>query len=435
MTRAFAILVCLVVALSVVTPRLVAASHDFSELDLQSAVENRAALGLRADRPYVAQLLSTDSNVGLDLWGIPMTAGEEAAIDLPARMAFADRVDQSVIPFLRSKDGYAGAYIDQAGGGRLIVRMTHGAAGLNSRLAELLGPDSLGFDVRSADHSSDELDRAMSLAPDVWRELGLNFDFVGIGLDFEMNGIVVKVEASNATAAEGVRGDLEDRLGVRILIQESDLDRDTHCTLDRDHCHGPMAAGISIYEDVVDGHPIDGTMGFHIRIGTNEHFVTAGHIDYCCGSNVYIHPPVGNVGSRIGTLYVPNGQDIMYVAMADAQASDNIFDCCGDVIGIGSPIQNETLCISLGESDAVKCAIVTNPDLWYVSNTPDPDWIVRGADLATATIPGDSGSPVYRPIAGGTGDSARAIGVNTTEFASFAKLSTSLDDWAAVVVN
>ena len=197
-----------------------------------------------------------------------------------------------------------------------------------------------------------------------------------------------------------------------------------------------MSAGISIYEDVEDGHPIDGTMGFHIRIGTNEHFVTAGHIDYCCFANSYIHDQgLGVVGSPIDSLYEPNGQDVMYVSMSDAEASDNIFDCCGDIIGMAEPIQYETLCISLGESDRIKCAIVTNPDLWYTSTTPDPDWAVRGADLATTTIPGDSGSPVYRPIEGGTGDRARAVGVNTTEWASFAKLSTSLDNWGAVVVS
>lgn len=225
---------------------------------------------------------------------------------------------------------------------------------------------------------------------------------------------------------------LEEELGVPVTVEAAELDHDTACTT-RDNCSGPMRAGIWIYKGQVDS-VAECTMAFHIVIGTDEHFTTAGHCGYS-GSNSWLTRPLGVIGSEpaggAGTLYRDGGQDIMYVTMADAQASQYIYACCTDILGYAFPIQNETVCASLGKTNAIRCGTVTSTWLSYLSDTPNPDIHVWGGDTSITTIDGDSGSPVYRL---NDRNQATAIGVNTTEFGQFARLDTSLDNWGANVV-
>lgn len=70
-----------------------------------------------------------------------------------------------------------------------------------------------------------------------------------------------------------------------------------------------------------------GQSTFNIVIGTNERMTTAGHCGYS-GSNNWYNRVIGKIGSELASLYEAEGQDIMYVSMADAQASQYIYACC-----------------------------------------------------------------------------------------------------------
>ncbi|HKZ26243.1 MAG TPA: hypothetical protein VJ398_10680 [Acidimicrobiia bacterium] len=171
-------------------------------------------------------------------------------------------------------------------------------------------------------------------------------------------------------------------------------------------------------------------MGYHIVIGTNEHFTTAGHCGFG-GDFDWFNRVLGEIGNDGLSLYGDDGQDIMYVSMNDAQRSQYIYACCLDILGYVFPIQGETLCASLGRTNNIRCGVVQSTWVKYKSDTPNPDIFVWGGDLGISAANGDSGSPIYRL---NDSNQARAIGLITTEFGEFARLDTSLDNWNANVV-
>lgn len=54
-----------------------------------------------------------------------------------------------------------------------------------------------------------------------------------------------------------------------------------------------------------------------------------------------------------------------------------------DILGYGGPIQGETLCASLGRTNAIPCGTVTSMFVRYLSDTPSPDI------LPELALPGD----------------------------------------------
>lgn len=121
----------------------------------------------------------------------------------------------------------------------------------------------------------------------------------------------------------------------------------------------------------------------------------------------------------------------MRLSMLDAQASDDIYGGSSDITGYGTPVLNEAVCTSKGTSNKVDCGTVSVLWMNWVSNVAG--FTVWGGDTSGIAniIGGDSGSPLYRNV----GVSAVALGVINTAGGLFARLDTSLDDWAASVVN
>ena len=56
------------------------------------------------------------------------------ALDLPGRMAFANEVKQSVVPFVNSLPTSGGVYIDQQQNGSLVVLQTESSAALEAEI-------------------------------------------------------------------------------------------------------------------------------------------------------------------------------------------------------------------------------------------------------------------------------------------------------------
>jgi hypothetical protein len=250
------------------------------------------------------------------------------------------------------------------------------------------------------------------------------------GLDSRANEVFVSVPVEVERHAQDVADRLTAALGVPFSARSGSEDTPTHCD-GRSHCHGPMKAGILIHRGAA--YETACTMGFHITRSAGEEFVTAGHCGFG-GSNSWYHPAFGaQIGVEAQTLYFDGGQDIMRVTMADSEASDDVYNDSTDIIGQGTPVQGETLCTSLGNSNTVKCGTVTST--WSSINYGPAwgDFDVWGGDMSYSTVKGDSGAPVYRRLSGGTGDRARAVGVSTTTGGRFARLDTSLDDFSATV--
>lgn len=74
---------------------------------------------------YVESLiLSGAADAGRLRWGMALTRSEGEVIDFDHRMEFASAASESVLPFARARQDFAGAYVDQAAGGRLVLLFT-----------------------------------------------------------------------------------------------------------------------------------------------------------------------------------------------------------------------------------------------------------------------------------------------------------------------
>lgn len=277
-----------------------------------------------------------------------------------------------------------------------------------------------------------ELVEAAEGLADDWAHIGEGTSLLAARVDEATSQVVVEVDGEFPSS---LRDQLRASLSVPVEVQMGVRTSDAHC-VSRSHCDAPTRAGIRLWKGVVDAVHECG-LGAHIRVGSNERFVTSGHCGYT-GSNNWLHkdmPGSDVLGAETGTkLYVNGGQDIMMVELDnDAQSSDDIYGCCLDIVGMGSPIQFEVLCTSRAQQQDVACGTVTNTWMQYISDTPDPDWVAWGADLTITAIDGDSGSPIWRDV-NDVPLQVRAIGVLAAEFGEFARLNTSLDDWGATVV-
>lgn len=408
-----------------------AAATDQTDLNVTEAARLRAELGLDGDLALVANLIGSPSDVGTPTWGIPLTRAESQAIDLPGRMEFADHVDTDVLPVLRQLPTYAGAYYDPADDGRLTILLTELDDSTIATISAAIGDTDRSWGVASARYSQSALMDAVDRAQTAWVAIDPAVRPVGFGIDARRNGLFMELVASDYDVGVKARDELEADLGVPVTIRIGIRGHDTHCTT-RDNCHDPMRAGINIYKGANFSSGWC-TMGFHITRSGDEQFVTAGHCGFS-GSNSWFHPAFASaIGTEQQTLYANNGQDIMRVSMNDAQASDDIYNDGNNIVGSGSPATGETLCASLGKgSNTVKCGTVQDDWRSWISETAG--YTVWGGDMSYTTVGGDSGSPVYRRLPGGTGDDARAIGVNNHQNGYFARLDQSLDDFAASVV-
>lgn len=308
--------------------------------------------------------------------------------------------------------------------------MTANDKAMTDMIARTL-PASQAWEVRQAAHPVAELMSAVAVAQPAWDQIGSNVAPLGFGVDTRNNGLFVEVVQEDLAAAEVAAASLSNTLGVPVATRVGVPGHDTHCTTSRDHCDSPMKAGINIYRGA-NYTTWYCTIGFHISIGTDEQFVTAGHCGYYT-PNTWFHPAFSDaIGSEQGTLYVNCGQDIMRVSMFDVQVSDDVYNDGNDIVGMGTPTTGETLCASLGAGSAtIKCASVQ--DDWRSWTSDIAGFTVWGGDMGYTTVGGDSGSPVYRRLPLGGGEQRRAIGANDHEFGYFARLDMSLDDFGAVV--
>lgn len=229
------------------------------------------------------------------------------------------------------------------------------------------------------------------------------------------------------TAARREGDLLEERLGTPVTFEAAIPEPDL-CT--RDNCDSPMRAGIRIYKGA-NYSSYSCTMGFHIRVGTDEQFLTSGHCGYT-GSNNWYHPGYGTgfVGHELATLYGPGGKDAMRVQIPDTQASDRVYHpALREVASARLPLLNETICGSLGRTDVVDCGTVFKTWVsWTSSTCLCTVWGGDYKDIASQS--GDSGSPMY---AVHTSSAVVAIGIlaNSTKFA---RVSDALSAWNAVVI-
>jgi hypothetical protein len=127
----------------------------------------RKAFGFRADEAYVQALGSRADPRASSEYGFLMTEAEAA--DMVARATFADAVDRDVIPVAKQLDGYGGAWIDQADGGRLVIGFTDPSESSRSTVRAKLPDDSRGVRFEEVDDSAADLKRAVEESEQAWQ--------------------------------------------------------------------------------------------------------------------------------------------------------------------------------------------------------------------------------------------------------------------------
>lgn len=409
-----------------------AATNEPTPAEIAKAAADRAQFGLPADAATVRYVLISGLDVGTARLGIPMTAREEARLDLPGRMAFADAVTERVLPFVQALPTYGGVYFDQIHGGGLVVLLTERDPKIEATITGMMPAPSLGLTFTSANYTEAQLVKAWRGAWEVWRSVVPNVEPLRVGVDTINNRVVFIVAADDLLTASAMLPVAQQAFDVAVSVEAGEPDFDAACT-SRDDCANPMMAGIRIYKGVIDTYP-ECTMGFHVAIGTDESFVTAGHCSYN-DSREWLHPAVGRVGSDLYTLLGPEGQDIELVSMYDAQRSDDIYRPgitygSDDIISMTTPSVGMAVVTSLGYTNKNITGTVTS--IWTSWYTSAGNFKVWGGDTSFSEIvPGNSGSPIYHLV--GSGSQARAIGVLDTRGGLFARLDTSLWRWGAVV--
>jgi hypothetical protein len=391
----------------------------------------RAVFGLRSDAAFVADLMASERDAGSALYGMPLSADELRAVDLPGRSRAADHADKALRPIAMAEQGYAGMYQDQADGGRIVVRFTNVSAAGRARIARAAGSAPVAV-TAGATYTYAQLDAAMGAAIARRAELFPGVAVRSVGIDEEGNLLHVTVDSSDLVRA-AVFGDSASRsLGVTIELRPGGSIVDQGCG-SRMTCFDPMRAGALVFRG--GSNPVWCTMGFHVQLKSNtavKGFATAGH---CSTASWYMEGYAGASGTGfVGTtqknLYGNGGKDFQVVALPSGQVSRKVYATTRNVAGSGNPVDGESIYLSPGwtgqsGSGWQKGTVFDAVTTW----TPVTGLTVSGAEAqGFSTVIGDSGSPISRlsgtsaVIAVGIHDSS----LNGTNHTYFARMGDAL---------
>ena len=353
-------------------------------------------------------------------YGFPLSPEEQTDVD--ARFRFAALAHEDIGPFVQSLPTFGGMYFDHEKGGQLVVLLTQQPdQALLEDMRDRLPTDNLGLEIATTDTSWAEKEAAaQELATSLWPELLGNVAFTSISASDRDGSVRVEVGTeSDLEAVNRLLGELSKSLGVTVEAQVGEMHEAAACT-DREHCTSPMMGGIVIRKGSTSGASC--TMGFHVQVGSDEQFITAGHCGYT-GSNYWYHKGYGQVGVEIATQFTANGRDVMRVGISDVQDSSILYASSTPVTAMYDPYNGEGICASRGvSSSSWGCGAVTSTSIWYTPTAGGPT--VHGADSSVSIIGGDSGSPMVDSY-----DNYIALGIATTTGGGFTRVEDALSAW------
>jgi hypothetical protein len=213
----------------------VAATSE-SEDELAYARELRIQLGLPSDEAALQAAASAQPDELTSTLGIPLTPDEAAEVDrrIRVQVGLSDAIDLA-----EASPGWAGAWIDQQSGGRVVFQFAGAEFGMDRALASSLPPEA-SFEIRSVQESMRSIEaRRDAILGDVGvlRKLGINV--TGVGTDVPGNRPSVTVD----TMTDGTVETLQKRYGAAIQVKQggvaaADACPETRCT--------PLKAGIGM---------------------------------------------------------------------------------------------------------------------------------------------------------------------------------------------
>ncbi|HEX2766720.1 MAG TPA: hypothetical protein VHR55_08825 [Candidatus Limnocylindria bacterium] len=339
------------------------------------------------------------------------------------------RISGDVASVARDLPGYAGMYFDHAADGRAVVLLTAATAASDAALRSAAAGDV--FDVKQVPHSYSALQSAIATTWQRWEESVEGGQPIAIALNTIANGIDIYVGWVDLAAVANAVDDIERMAGVPVQVLGSDPVSETACN-DREHCTSPERAGIVIHR----GSPTSTakcTMAFHVRYGSDEQFVTAGHCGYGSSQSWYHQGLPSYAMAPRASLLFGGGIDMRRINLLDSQASAIIYPNTYPVGGWRWPLVGENVFVSAGVSDRVVENIVQDDYLTWTS--PSCGCVVSGAKMTSTPggASGDSGSPVF--IIGL--NKTYAIGTGSGTLGSsdiFARMGDAVNRWGITLV-
>ncbi len=389
--------------------------------DVDALARGREALGFPAQG--VDDLLAdSDALEQLAETGFLLTASE--AQQLADRRQLA--VDLAgVIERAAASDGFGGLRLEHIGSGTIHFYVTSTAdreaikAGVPSAVASRAR-------VHVVERSLKELAEAIDHLWGVARMARLDAGIVSIGIGVAENGLILELaDDLDRGAFERLELALANASAVQLRVVPAARVVEANCA-SREDCDYPMRGGIAVRQGSSAGPAC--TMGFHVRSGSDEQFLTSGHCGYS-GSNTWYHAGYGSVGSELASIYV-GGYDAMTVQMTDSQASNKVywntsstkpilFSYSNGLLYNGMPI-----CMSGAMSGNLCGTISASYTTWTGASCSCTQ---VGAKATFLPSGGDSGAPVY--------NGTWAAGLVSTTQGHFVRIADALSYLSVTLVN
>jgi hypothetical protein len=228
------------------------------------AVQFRLSFGLRSDRDWITYV-AQQPNASDALYGVELLPSEVAELD--RREMIFDRIPDLRQYEAKTGDSFAGMYLDQAGGGRLIVRYT-GDYSTRAETIRALVPDDIDVEVEGADFSMQELaatKRALELDLQSLRLKGVLVTLVGTSPTLDR--VIVDIDTASIAGADAI----VQAYGPSVVVGSMDGVQSVTC-VSRSSCT-PIRGGLKIFSSTANC-----TSGF-VAADTSgyTYLITAGH--------------------------------------------------------------------------------------------------------------------------------------------------------------
>ncbi|MFN8520358.1 MAG: hypothetical protein U0667_13400 [Chloroflexota bacterium] len=263
-----AIPLVLLAGAALAVPSASSGADDPSMDEVNHAAHFRGSVGFRDGRDFVETTYQDRASFPDDSWGIPLSVDE--ADDLKARVKVQNSLGDAQ-EYSRSRERYAGVYVDQLRDGLPVFLFTGDADRYRDEIAERL-PKGIEFETRTVERTWDELlDLQARISSDDEELAKDGIRYVRAGVDTEHNRIIVTLQDPD----ERQEAIIHDRYGDFVGVQAGTPATADACT-SRYHCWPPMG-GINIVPTTWS----DGfcTAGFFARRTDSDQLVlaTAGH--------------------------------------------------------------------------------------------------------------------------------------------------------------
>lgn len=402
-------------------------------LDLEYAAELRTELGLPMFSTYPEQIAG-EAVRNLEERGWYLTDAE--LVDLQDRNRLGDRMSER-LEEISQFQGFAGAELVHSGRGTFRIYWARSEPTRRVQLIlDEIDPDRT--EVVLVPFSERELIEEIGRAWHALESQGVSGSVLAISPSDDFAGLEVEIDPKeSALVRSQVSATLRASQRSSVNVVEGEVGVDEACT-NRANCTSPMRAGNRLIRGNVGNTTQWCTMGFHVRHGADEQFLSAAHCSHATRSNFWYHPGLvgpwmstgqnlnGFVGARTATAYgtppvpgagnttVVTSRDVMRVQLNDAQVSNDIF-ADGSVVGHYTPAQTYigmSVCKS-GPTTFLTCGLITKK--FHTHTSPACGCLNVASQAQYWSGDGDSGAPVYHRLGGGGGGvgSVMAVGVHT----------------------